>query len=69
VEELRVSIPQEEEEAEGEVRGVVGIIEEDKEEEGREWEDSMVNDKVLITQGETMRTMLNKNGTKKASRT
>ena len=66
---MRVSIPQEEEEAEGEVREAVGITEEDKEEEGREWEDSMVNDKVLITQGATMRTMLNKNGTKKASRT
>jgi hypothetical protein len=36
VEELRVSILQEEEEAEGEVREVVGITEEDKEEEGRE---------------------------------
>jgi hypothetical protein len=69
VEELRVSIPQEEEEAEGEVREVVGITEEDKEEEGREWEDSMVNEKVLIFQGEIMRTMLNKNGTKKALRT
>jgi hypothetical protein len=69
VEELRFSIPQEEEEAEGEVREVVGITEEDKEEEGREWEDSMVNEKVLIFQGEIMRTMLNKNGTKKALRT
>jgi hypothetical protein len=69
VEELRVSIPQEEEEAEGEVREAVWITEEDKEEEGREWEDSMENEKVLIFQEATMRTMLNKNGTKKALRT
>jgi hypothetical protein len=69
VEELRVSIPQEEEEAEGEVREAVWITEKDKEEEGREWEDSMENEMVLIFQEATMRTMLNKNGTKKALRT